>query len=117
ISIGVHGDEEDDRFATVADTRIVDGVEHATDLREVGAGPRAQRLEERGLLVGHHRHRAPLGMPKPATAMISRWISLTPPPNVSTKAERSASSTSPRKATPGEPGDSVPARPMTSSKL
>ncbi len=46
----------------------------------------------------------PRVMPSPAVATISRWTSLTPPPNVLICAWRPVASTRPRSTAPGEPG-------------
>ena len=54
--------------------------------------------------TGDRAHRAPRVMPRPAVATISRWTSLTPPPNVLTCAWRPVASSRPRSSAPGEPG-------------
>ncbi len=100
VGVDVDRVEVPHRLHPVLDHGLVDGLGPT--------GGRSRDLADEGLqLVVQRRrpaHRAPRFMPRPAVARISRWISLTPPPNVLIWAWRPARSSSPWSAAPGEPG-------------
>src|SRR5262249_10010336 len=69
-----------DRLEPVADHRQVDRVAGGAGTGLPGRGQAGGGLPDGGFGT----HRGALGRPRPAVAISSRWISFTPPPNVST---------------------------------
>ena len=83
--VGVHRVVVAERLGPVADHRQVDRVPGRPRRALPGRGRPAAPPRGSSRSRSASRHRGTRGRPSPAVAISSRWISFTPPPNVSTR--------------------------------